>query len=381
MLPVVRGIAETSRQIGLYTILLVALTVVFAVVANMGVIYAVAAAVMGVLFLWRAYVLWRQGTSPEASTAQAIRLYRYSITYLAVLFAAVALTSTRSARLGLEIAFLGGASTVTGSRFLLTTEPRPRPDRLRHVPGQPERDDPQPGPARVRPAEIDAILVTHAHLDHCGLLPVAVKRRVRGPIYLTTATAELVELVLLDSGRLQEEFAKRHSRWERRHADEAGADDEKAAGEVPGRRRGGATGRRGGPRPDVRRAGRGRGRHHGVHRRGRGDGDARTTPGGPDPEAALRGQPPELLIDLDAPLYDEEDAEARHAPVQDRSLRRGGPRSRPASSRRSSMRGTSSARRSSRSWSGRPTAATRRRSSSRATSAGRTRRSCATRRR
>jgi protoheme IX farnesyltransferase len=91
MLPVVRGIAETSRQIGLYTILLVALTIVFAVVARMGLIYAIAAAVMGVVFLWRAWVLWKQGTSPEASTAQAIRLYRYSITYLTVLFAAVAL--------------------------------------------------------------------------------------------------------------------------------------------------------------------------------------------------------------------------------------------------------------------------------------------------
>lgn len=90
MLPVVRGIAETSRQIGLYTILLVAITFVFAVVARMGAIYAAAAAVLGLLFLWRAWVLWRQGTSPEASTAQAIRLYRYSITYLTVLFAAVA---------------------------------------------------------------------------------------------------------------------------------------------------------------------------------------------------------------------------------------------------------------------------------------------------
>ncbi len=91
MLPVVRGIAETSRQIGLYTILLVALTVVFGVVARMGVLYLVAAAALGAVFLWRAYVLWRQGTAPEESTAQAIRLYRYSITYLAVLFAAVAL--------------------------------------------------------------------------------------------------------------------------------------------------------------------------------------------------------------------------------------------------------------------------------------------------
>jgi protoheme IX farnesyltransferase len=91
MLPVVRGIAETSRQIGLYTILLVALTAVFGVVARMGVLYAVAAAALGAAFLWRAYVLWRQGTAPEESTAQAIRLYRYSITYLTVLFAAVAL--------------------------------------------------------------------------------------------------------------------------------------------------------------------------------------------------------------------------------------------------------------------------------------------------
>jgi protoheme IX farnesyltransferase len=91
MLPVVRGIAETSRQIGLYTILLVSLTAIFAVVARMGPIYAVAAAALGALFLWRAYVLWRQGTSPDASTAQAIRLYRYSITYLSLLFAAVAL--------------------------------------------------------------------------------------------------------------------------------------------------------------------------------------------------------------------------------------------------------------------------------------------------
>jgi protoheme IX farnesyltransferase len=91
MLPVVRGIAETSRQIGLYTILLVALTIVFGIVARMGVLYLAAALILGATFLWRAYILWRQGSAPEASTGEAIRLYRYSITYLAVLFAAVAL--------------------------------------------------------------------------------------------------------------------------------------------------------------------------------------------------------------------------------------------------------------------------------------------------
>ncbi|HEX9549965.1 MAG TPA: heme o synthase [Candidatus Limnocylindrales bacterium] len=90
MLPVVRGIAETSRQIALYTVLLVAISLVFAVVAQMGLVYLAAAVILGAGFLWRAFRLWREGSAPEASTAQAIRLYRYSITYLTLLFVAVA---------------------------------------------------------------------------------------------------------------------------------------------------------------------------------------------------------------------------------------------------------------------------------------------------
>jgi heme o synthase len=93
MLPVVRGVPETARQIVLYTVLLFAVSLVFFAVAHMGPIYLVAAVVLGVLFLWRAFVLWRQATSPEGSLAQAIRLYKYSISYLTLLFAAVALDS------------------------------------------------------------------------------------------------------------------------------------------------------------------------------------------------------------------------------------------------------------------------------------------------
>jgi protoheme IX farnesyltransferase len=100
MLPVVRGIAETSRQIALYTVLLVAISLVFAVVAQMGVVYLVAAVVLGGIFLWRAFLLWRQGSAPEASTAQAIRLYRYSISYLTLLFAAVAVDAVIALPLG-----------------------------------------------------------------------------------------------------------------------------------------------------------------------------------------------------------------------------------------------------------------------------------------
>ena len=90
MLPVVRGIPETTRQIGLYTILLVAISLVLFAVARMGLIYLGAAVVLGAVFVWQAYRLWRVGTSEEGSTAGAIRLYRYSITYLTLLFLAIA---------------------------------------------------------------------------------------------------------------------------------------------------------------------------------------------------------------------------------------------------------------------------------------------------
>jgi protoheme IX farnesyltransferase len=90
MLPVVKGIPETTRQIALYTVLMVAISFVLWAVARMGPVYLLAAAVLGALFLWHAYRLWRHGTSEEASTAGAIRLYRYSISYLTLLFAAVA---------------------------------------------------------------------------------------------------------------------------------------------------------------------------------------------------------------------------------------------------------------------------------------------------
>jgi protoheme IX farnesyltransferase len=90
MLPVVKGIPETTRQIGLYTILMVAISLVLWAVARMGAIYLGAAVVLGAIFLWQAYGLWRRGASEEASTAGAIRLYKYSISYLSLLFLAIA---------------------------------------------------------------------------------------------------------------------------------------------------------------------------------------------------------------------------------------------------------------------------------------------------
>ena len=100
MLPVVRGIPETTRQIALYTVLLVAISLVFFAVGRMGLIYLGAAVGLGAMFLWQAYRLWRVGTSEEQSTAGAIRLYRYSISYLSLLFLAVAIDALVAAPLG-----------------------------------------------------------------------------------------------------------------------------------------------------------------------------------------------------------------------------------------------------------------------------------------
>lgn len=93
MLPVVKGVPETARQIALYTLLLVAISLIFFAVAKMGLVYLVAAVVLGAMFLWRVFVLWRQAASPDGSLAQAIRVYRFSISYLTILFAAVAVDS------------------------------------------------------------------------------------------------------------------------------------------------------------------------------------------------------------------------------------------------------------------------------------------------
>jgi heme o synthase len=90
MLPVVRGIPETTRQIALYTVLMVAISLVLWPVARMGLVYLGAAVGLGAVFIWQALALWRRGASEEASTRGAIRLYKYSISYLSLLFVAIA---------------------------------------------------------------------------------------------------------------------------------------------------------------------------------------------------------------------------------------------------------------------------------------------------
>ncbi|EON75363.1 Metallo-beta-lactamase family protein, RNA-specific [Lunatimonas lonarensis] len=110
--------------------------------------------------------------------------------------------------MNVRVKFLGGAGTVTGSRFLLEIGyvrvlvdcglfQGMKDYRLRNW---------EPFP--VDPAGIDMVLLTHAHIDHSGYLPKLVKEGFSGPIYCTEPTLELVKILLLDAGKLQEEEAE-----------------------------------------------------------------------------------------------------------------------------------------------------------------------------
>ena len=117
-----------------------------------------------------------------------------------------------------KLTFLGAAGTVTGSRYLLEIEG----NRLLIDCGLVQERtlaDRNWKPFPIPPSSIDAVLLTHAHIDHCGYLPKLVREGFRGPVYGTLPTAEIAKTVLMDSARLQAEDAafkiKRHERENR----------------------------------------------------------------------------------------------------------------------------------------------------------------------
>ncbi|MFQ6121909.1 MAG: MBL fold metallo-hydrolase RNA specificity domain-containing protein [Dehalococcoidales bacterium] len=115
----------------------------------------------------------------------------------------------------IKVSFLGATRNVTGSRYLLeANEVRLLVDCGLYQ----EREFKSRNwePLRISPHTLDAVLLTHAHLDHCGLLPKLVRDGFRGKIYCTAATAEIAQIILLDSAKLQQEDAEfkreRHER-------------------------------------------------------------------------------------------------------------------------------------------------------------------------
>lgn len=113
----------------------------------------------------------------------------------------------------MKLTFLGATGTVTGSKYLLEDGGKKflidcgmfqglKELRLRNWEKLP-----------VDPASIDAVILTHAHIDHSGYLPLLVKNGFKGPVYCSAATADLCDILLPDSAYLHEEDAARANRY------------------------------------------------------------------------------------------------------------------------------------------------------------------------
>src|SRR5262245_10884911 len=114
----------------------------------------------------------------------------------------------------MQLEFFGAAGEVTGSCHILHVGGRQLLLDCGMIQGG--RDAPERNrlPFPFEASEIDAVVLSHAHIDHCGRLPLLVRRGYRGPIYTNTACAELVPILLRDSAKLaisEAERANRHA--------------------------------------------------------------------------------------------------------------------------------------------------------------------------
>lgn len=111
-----------------------------------------------------------------------------------------------------KITFYGGVGTVTGSKYLLEHNGKRVLIDCGLFQGLRELRDRNWQDPPFDPHELDAVIITHAHIDHTGYLPRVVKLGYRGPVFTSRATGDLLKILLMDSGRLQEEEADYRNR-------------------------------------------------------------------------------------------------------------------------------------------------------------------------
>ncbi|HKZ16785.1 MAG TPA: MBL fold metallo-hydrolase, partial [Geobacteraceae bacterium] len=107
----------------------------------------------------------------------------------------------------MKIQFLGATHTVTGSKYLIEHNRRKVLIDCGLFQGLKELRLRNREPFPVDPEKIDSVILTHAHIDHSGYLPLLMKQGFRGTVYCTPGTRDLCRILLPDSGRLQEEEA------------------------------------------------------------------------------------------------------------------------------------------------------------------------------
>jgi len=110
--------------------------------------------------------------------------------------------------MGAKLQFLGAAQCVTGSKFLVSSNGSRLLVDCGLFQGKKELRLRNWNPMPVSPRQIDAVVLTHGHIDHCGYLPRLMQQGFHGPVFTSEATAALLELLLPDSGHLHEEEAR-----------------------------------------------------------------------------------------------------------------------------------------------------------------------------